>query len=462
MAGCRSEALETRYGASTGSAGRDSINGFAGLRQLYEHAGWRTRTLNRFNSRAGRLEAIVWVPATPTAISPEATEWLEDWLRQGDKTLVFVTYDGVSDAAYWRRAAPAAAPPQRLEYRRRWAAAAFAEFQQELRMPTPASNGWWRWRRLPQTSPVAAEQIVAGSSSGAHDKHSRTPTDKVDPRPAASQPSLRLRFGLRPAPDPKSAEAETDGGLNGGSGPQGSGAAQGNPAGGVIPPWQQAAVEAAGDSSAEVLFQPQLSVQGGPPLLARVRSPEWGDSRILVVAGGTLIDNFALSTKPGRRIASQLVADSGTAGQLGFLRTEGGVFVDNRDEAAGARNGMELLVVWPLSLITMHAALLGLIVLLILMPIFGRPRRLARPSPSDFADHLDAVASWMQRSSDESYARRKISEYMRRVRGETSGPWILPEPGESERQASEAISGQHRVSAEPEPPLQEPPPQQGE
>jgi len=188
-------------------------------------------------------------------------------------------------------------------------------------------------------------------------------------------------------------------------------------------------------------------------LLARVRSPEWGDSQILFVAGGTLIDNFALTTKGGRRIAAQLVSDSGTAAQVGFLRTENGVFVDDGDETAGARNGMELLVVWPISLITMHGALLGLVVLLIVMPIFGRPRRVVRPSQSDFADHLDAVASWMQRSADDSYARRNISEYMRRVRGETSGKWILPEPRASEGHAAEVGV---RKSPEPEPQLREP------
>jgi hypothetical protein len=358
-AGCRSDTLETAYGASPGSEGRSSINGFAGLRQLYEHAGWRTRSLNRFSRRASRLEAIVWVPAAPTAVSPEATEWLEAWLRQGDKTLVFVTFDGVSDAAYWRRATPYAAPAQRLEYRRRWAEAAFAEFQQELRPQTPASNGWWRWQRLPQTCPVPFEKIVAGASPGSEDEKS-PPPDNVAQQRTDTQPSLRVRFALSPAPDPTSADAETNAGSSNGSGAPVAGSANGGPGGGGGPPWQTSLHETAGDSSTEVLFQPRLSVAGGPPLLARVRSPEWGDSQILLGAGGTLIDNFALTTKGGRRIAAQLVSDSGTAAQVGFLRTENGVFVDDGDETAGARNGMELLVVWPISLITMHGALLGL------------------------------------------------------------------------------------------------------
>ena len=33
----------------------------------------------------------------------------------------------------------------------------------------------------------------------------------------------------------------------------------------------------------------------------------------------------------------------------------------------------------------------------------------------------------MNRAGGEQFARAKISEYLRRMHGETSGPWILPE-----------------------------------
>ena len=34
----------------------------------------------------------------------------------------------------------------------------------------------------------------------------------------------------------------------------------------------------------------------------------------------------------------------------------------------------------------------------------------------------------MRRSGGETFARRKISDYMKRLRGETSGKWVMPEP----------------------------------
>ena len=34
----------------------------------------------------------------------------------------------------------------------------------------------------------------------------------------------------------------------------------------------------------------------------------------------------------------------------------------------------------------------------------------------------------MNNTGGEGYARARISDYMRRMRGETTGPWVLPEP----------------------------------
>lgn len=89
---------------------------------------------------------------------------------------------------------------------------------------------------------------------------------------------------------------------------------------------------------------------------------------------------------------------------------------------------MELLTVWPLSLVTMHGVMLGLVICLMLLPIFGRPRKIRRTRKSDFGQHLDAVAALMNKSGGERYARARISEYMKRMHGESSGPWVLPEP----------------------------------
>nr|WP_271872476.1 hypothetical protein [Rubripirellula sp.] len=86
-----------------------------------------------------------------------------------------------------------------------------------------------------------------------------------------------------------------------------------------------------------------------------------------------------------------------------------------------------MLTVWPISLLTMHGIFLGLVICLMLLPIFGRPKKISHNQSGNFGDHLDAVAALMKRAGGEKYARSKISDYMKRMRGETTGPWIIKE-----------------------------------
>jgi hypothetical protein len=53
--------------------------------------------------------------------------------------------------------------------------------------------------------------------------------------------------------------------------------------------------------------------------------------------------------------------------------------------------------------------------------------RSSPPVHRDLGHHLDAVAALMKRVGGESYARGRISDYMKRMHGETSGPWVLPD-----------------------------------
>jgi hypothetical protein len=97
--------------------------------------------------------------------------------------------------------------------------------------------------------------------------------------------------------------------------------------------------------------------------------------------------------------------------------------------------GMEILTVWPISLITMHGLLLTLVVGLALLPIFGRPQRVQTNSQRDFGDHLDAVAALLARTGDAEFARSRVSEYRQRLHRESrsattndpSAPHLFPQ-----------------------------------
>ncbi len=96
--------------------------------------------------------------------------------------------------------------------------------------------------------------------------------------------------------------------------------------------------------------------------------------------------------------------------------------VSEREPNAPQATGMEMLTEWPISIVTMHGAVLGMIFCLMLLPIFGRPKKIRRTEDNNFGHHLDAVAALMKRVGGENYARGRISDYMKRMHGETSGP----------------------------------------
>ena len=201
---------------------------------------------------------------------------------------------------------------------------------------------------------------------------------------------------------------------------------------------------------------------------------------MIVVGGGSLLTNFALSRPEHRELARRLVAESvgrnrggggdesdtgddtateappggneiaagddSAARRAGFLTSDWqGVRVSESKPGVPRASGMELLTVWPLSLVTTHAVMLGVVVCLMLIPVFGRPPRFRHRRTNRFGDHLDALAALMNKTGGETFARERIAAYMRRVRGETVGPWVQPP----------ADAG--TASPEPEPPEPESP-----
>ncbi len=383
--GCRQN-LATEYGQSKGRSGTHSINGFATLRQSFEQNAWESRDVHRLNDRLQSLDALVWTPTLHKADETEAVAWLQGWLDEHPRTLIYVLPDLGSELAYWESARELAPAEQRIEYRRRAA-----------RTLTQHMTKW-----APGT---------------------------IDPRDHSSlieRPWFRSerRVGMSPG-------WEVSGVENAPAGDR----------------WHSEPLHETADGRALVMRITRDDGDAGGPRQAAAQP-----SQILVVAGGSLVSNFAMTTSTGQEIARLLVAHStataaSSTRRIGFLRSgPEGVPVSDSD-GPPTRSGMELLTVWPLSLITMHLALIAIVASLIVLPIFGRPRRVQERSASDFADHIRAIAALMQRTGGEAYAASRISEYFRRIRGETTGRWVLPETHDSPT----PVSPQRPGSAPPQP-----------
>ena len=199
-------------------------------------------------------------------------------------------------------------------------------------------------------------------------------------------------------------------------------------------------------STTEVAFTSLLKTNNGDTVVAKVTSRRWKDSQILIVASGSLLTNFGLTSPTNQRLAKQLINASfeplvagglvdeelrlmadGSEPQASFAYIPGQFPISERVKGVPRATGAELLTVYPISLVTMHMAVIGFVICLMLLPTFGRPRTITRRALTHFGDHLEAVGALMRRRGGESFARRRISEYMKRVRGETSGNWVLPD-----------------------------------
>jgi hypothetical protein len=402
VAGCRS--MSTDYGQTKGLSGRSSLNGFGALRESFERAGFRNRDVSRLTDRVMQTDVIVWTPQMLTGVDVSVTSWFDRWLRRGGRTLVYIVPDSGSEADYWMDASKLAPPPQRLEYRRRAARSINERMAWRMNRFNVSSNGWLHIESLIHRTPMDG---LAGPWKDDIGEVSAEET------PFAVEYKLIAYDATNPPPAVPFAP--------GNAGPTGPGS----------PGWSFP-VDAS-PTSTPTQFRSLLETGSGVPIVAEIHSNQWRDSRILVVAGGSLLTNYAFTRPLNRKLASRLIQASKPANvsapTAGFVTTSWGqIPVSERQPGVPEASGMELLTVWPLSLVTMHGLMLALVICLMLLPIFGRPRRIRRTNESEFGDHLDAVAALMNKAGGERYARMRISEYFKRMHGETAGPWVLPDP----------------------------------
>ena len=387
--------LITEYGKSSGQSGRESLNGFGAFRQTFENSGFQCRNATRLTNRVMRCDAIIWTPQLLSQIDTEATVWLDRWLGTGDKTLVYVVPDSGSESEYYRGAAKLADPEQRMSYRRKVAKLTNQQMKWRLARTQVQDSGWF------DINPSQGRQPI-GQVQGEWATHIEISDSE------AESMSIELTISESTAADNAATVAANFFGNIPSTGP--------------AQPTFPYPVDTE-PSETPVVMQPVLETGLDQTIVAEITSEDWKDSRILVVAGGSLLTNYAFTRPANRQLAEQIVA----AAKIGANDEPTAAFVTSRWSMIGVSDGkpgipkatgMELLTVWPISLVTMHGVMLGLVIGLAVLPIFGRPRRIQVNRQRDFGDHLDAVAALMNRAGDEEFARHRIQEYRRRVHGE--------------------------------------------
>ncbi len=90
--------------------------------------------------------------------------------------------------------------------------------------------------------------------------------------------------------------------------------------------------------------------------------------------------------------------------------------VRKASEGNGGNNALHLFTIWPISLIFVHLAALGLAYSIYRFPLFGRPQRLPAEQRADFGQHVTALGELLKRTKDVTHARQRLEHYHSQVR----------------------------------------------
>ncbi len=383
LSGCGSSKPYDEYGVTHQ---KNSLSGLSVLRAFCNQSGLSTFRLRGLSERSKQLQTIVWAPSDFSLPSQEATDWIDHWLKSGKKrTLVFIGRDYSAPADYWEQGAQSRPLEDQLDYLLH---AAQFQADHERNRRAEREREWTPWfcyhpqkiwsRPSSLVGPWSAS-LSAQSFYGVRDH--LLPTDK---RPNDQQRKLK---GFRSKED-----SETEPSAN----------------------------------HVEVLLQDDAQ----RPLIFRITSEDWDEGQILCFANGSMLLNVGAVSANGSQLMAKVVDEMPLKAKVGFLETNSEPSVRETDETIEKFKGFELLTVWPLNVVSIHAVIFGVIVLIAMFPIFGRPRSLLQPSTQDFGSHVQAMGDLLQRSHDRNFALRILRNYFANVKEDPRNPWArvdLPE-----------------------------------
>jgi hypothetical protein len=432
--------LSSEYGVSEGYNARMSPGSVSILRRACDRSGRSTKLIRSLTPNAqSTLDAIVWVPDRFPNHDNEVLDWMDKWLLEGDKTLVYVGRDYSPIADYWQQSidhweSQDPNSTKQVQAKRSWAAAqasldgmraqsrvlavlpwCYFDFEDSIEKQLQRVEGPWS----EQLDSADTRVLLRGYPKDLRDltvyqfkerlgyveaapTNANTSTNTGTPRAPNRIPNRATPTNIPPSLAPDYAfklQPEDERMLS--------------------------ILESAVDR--ETTFAPLLESDDGEPLIAEITHPQWNGSRVLVIANASLVANVGLAHSGNRLLLERLVGDL-PQGSVGFISGPMEPRIRS-DEASEQQKGFEMLTIWPLNIISIHSFLLGILALLASFPIFGRPKNLPQASGRDFGQHVDAIGIFLQRSKDRFYALATIGDYFRIVRKDPTSPWatITPE-----------------------------------
>lgn len=419
MAGCARVLPELEpYGAVKGVDANRSENGLGVYRKMWETAGAKCLFPQKLSPKLDSFDVIVLVGNSYSPPGKKARAWLEDWLRQEDgRTIIYFGRDFNADLYYRERTVDGLPEEEISRAELALANVQVSEMNERLRQ-LPEST-FCRWFFL-DTS-LERKDYSHFQGPWADDLSAKPGTWPVgvtlqepDRSYQSRKPSWltnKTKNALKPASQFVPAEKSGDAAVQRSR-------------------WFAGELDSdqAWDKEFEDLWKSEilLASDDGRPLVFRLSdSKRLRRSQILIVANGAPLLNASLVDPLHRTIGSKLIEQCLPAERVALLSYgEQGLLISSAAETDLRVVGLEVLTVWPLSAITMPAALLGIVICAALLPILGRAQPLPKRSVTDFGLHVEALGRMLLDSGDVDYAKGVIDEYFRKVRGESPPTWL--------------------------------------
>lgn len=407
------------YGAVGSPDVNRSLNGLGLHRELWEASGVRCLTPQQLSPKLNDMDVVVLIGQSFEPPGQAARQWLEDWLAaEAGRTVIYFGRDFNADIHYRRLTLPLLAAEDQPRGRELLALREAAELNQRLRQLDESTFcGWFyldnqhireeydqftgQWvDREPELNAIGGHWPVQVALLPPDDGDwLQQRPEWIDQPPEADS--------LRPVNAPAEETEQVS----------------------EVSEWEPQEIASRQEWDAAVAQAPQseilLAAEDGQPLVFRLTSERFSDSQILVVTNGAPLLNGSLVLPLYQRVGELLIDACLPARRVALLAfDDSGLTINNVAEQDNRGAGLEMLTVWPLSGITMPAALFGIIVCAALVPILGRPQSLVRRSVSDFGLHVDAIGRMLYEARDIQHAKSAIKEYFRKVRGEAPPEWL--------------------------------------
>ena len=407
--GCGSRYPTSNYGLSEGSSARVSPDAVSAFRNMCDETNRKSMKVGSLSNRtANKLSSLIWIPEESFVHSAPVLDWMEDWLKKGGKTLIYVGRDYSPTADYWDFAG---AELQSQEKNKSTVVGALEnKALEELKLDSLQSGQRDRialpWALLENEAGLfeTVEQLEGPWASDLQEHKHRIRVrsffrdwSSADSEKVSKQLDWQSEVSDSSKPVQSSFPKQwTTGDTNN---------------------LEIAKKAEENDLNAEVM----LASTSNKPLITVLSKEEWQGSQVILLANSCFISNYSMTHRGNRVLAHKLIADL-PQGKVGFLTLARDPRVSTGDDEEEQR-GFEMLTEWPLNVISFHAFFLGMIVLASLFPILGSPKKLPELSTQNFAQHVEALGALLFRSSDRFYALTTIADYFRVVRKDPNSPW---------------------------------------